>query len=251
MTSISILVITEGATEREVGRVLYEEGLLSRSVRVEPTDWKSTIGSREGYKQVILALKERNPIAPRMHSGSVRALIVFDQEDAASPQSRMEKIQSDLSNNNFWRNLSFQPIDGMDNLFEHKSEQLHIIFHISNASVNGISRKDFDGYILQLLQSSKKREIASHLIPDGQNVDHLLQKAEEEFTRLMSDNGFPWSHNKSWLYAYITAFQYRQSHVWFARDVVESAIKLDRETSKTVFASLISAWERLITGGTP
>ena len=251
MTPIPILVITEGATEREVGRVLYEEGLLSQSARVEPTDWRSTIGSREGYEQVILALKERNPIAPRMHNGSVRVLIVFDQEDTSSPQSRMEKIQSDLSDNNFWRNLSFQPINGTDNLFEHKDAQLHIVFHISNASVNGISRKDFDGYILQLLQGPNKREIASRLIPSGQDVNRLLQKAEQEFTDLMSNNGFPWRHNKSWLYAYITAFQYRQSHVWFARDVVKAAIEVDCEITRSVFTSLITAWERLISGGKP
>ena len=69
MTPLSILVITEGATEREVGRVLYEEGLLSQAARVEPTDWRSTIGSREGYEQVISALKEKKSHCPPYAQG--------------------------------------------------------------------------------------------------------------------------------------------------------------------------------------
>lgn len=61
----------------------------------------------------------------------------------------------------------------------------------------------------------------------------------------MERNGFPWTHNKSWLYAYITAFQFRQSHVWFAEKVVEVA---PQEALKRVFASLIAAWNLLLEG---
>ena len=251
MSSVEILVITEGATEREVGKVLWDRNILSQTASPKPPGWKSPFrGPREGYEQVISALKERNPIPSLLSGGDdVKVLLVFDQEDATSPLVRMQRIESDLqSTSDFWRNISFLAINGFDNLFEHRQGQLHIVLHISNPSIEGIPRRDFDGYILQILQGSYKRDIARRLLLEeysGQ-IDDLLLKAEQELTELMRRNGFPWTHPKSWLYAYITVFQYRQSHVWFAVEVVRHT---PNDELQRLFAPLIAAWERLIDGG--
>jgi len=250
MTQREILIITEGATEREVGMVLRERKILSPQGIPKPPDWKSVIGSREGYEQVIKALKEKNPIAPLVGKKDVRILMLFDCEDSASPKDRAKKIENDLRQNDpsgFWTRIQFNPIQSYNNIFEYRSN-VHIVLHISAPSVDGINRSDFDGYIVQLLQGDQGKNIAERLLSNTHrqhmDIDRLLHKAQKELTELMKQNGYPWTHAKSWLYAYITVFQYRQSHVWFAKDVVQYA---PGDELSRVFASLITAWNRLLT----
>ncbi len=240
---INIFVVTEGATEREVGKVLYERGLLNQNGNPRPPDWKSLYGkSREGYAQVIEALSNY-PISPGQ-----RLFLIFDQEDAPSPQDRANRISRDLSHQNpgIWSSLSWTPLGIHPNLFKAQVRGTCIVLHISNAGDPTITNKDFDGYILQLLTGFEKMEIASQLVLSGMDPNILLNKAEIEFTNLMERNGFPWQRNKAWLYAYITAFQFRQSHVWFAKRVVECAP--DNELHR-VFAPLIYAWDWLVQNG--
>ncbi len=250
MSAVDIFVITEGATEREVGLVLLEKGVLSKAGKPNPPGWKSNIGSREGYEQVIQALKEKNPFASVFRPGQpTRVLLIFDQENSTCPAERKDKIEKDLKYNDssgFWTNVTFSSISGYSNLFEYRKNNLHIILHISSPD-NSFSNKDFDGYILQLLQGTRRQEIIQKLLPESQrsNVANLLRKAEQELPRLMEQNGFPWTHAKSWLYAYITVLQYRKSHVWFAKEVVKQA---PEEELKNVFGSLIHAWDLLIKG---
>lgn len=246
MPSPKIHVIMEGATEREVGKVLREQGILSQRAEPEPPDWTSHFGkSREGYEQVIGTMQKQGTLDTlRDSSQQEQLLLLFDLEDVQLPQERADDIARKLR-------LSFHPVSGFDNLFEDCSPELHIILHVSNAPVAGINRYDFDGYILQLLQGPKKKEIAKALLGDKVKddpdlPDKLLLKAEQEITGLMKSNGYPWTHAKSWLYAYITAFQFRQSHVWFAAKVVEKA---PRDEVKKVLASLIHAWDILAQGG--
>lgn len=240
---VKILVITEGATEREVGKVLYDRGLLNKQGQPQPPNWKSVFGqSREGYNQVIKAL------ANHTISSGQRILLVFDQEMAPSPQHRANRIARDLScqNPRTWGSLSWIPLRIYPNLFKAQVRSTCIVLHISDASGPNIANKDFDGYILQLLTGPAKIKIASQLAPSGMDPNILLSKAETEFTNLMRCNGFPWRRNKAWLYAYITAFQFRQSHVWFAKRVVECA---PSNELRRVFAQLIAAWDWLVQNG--
>lgn len=238
---IEILVVTEGATEREVGKVLHERGILSQRAEPKPPQWRSRLGqSREGYDQVIQTLTDQSIIASLGASSAMeRLLLIFDQEDATTPEDRADRIGRDLS-------LTFIPKTGFHNLFECNEPSLRVLLHISSANVQGILRKDFDGYILQLLQGSNKQDIVSRLLGTWANrvsIDELLKKAEQEIPALMQRNGYPWTHAKSWLYAYITAFQFRQSHVWFAGEIIRHSPEND---AKAVFQPLISAWEALI-----
>jgi hypothetical protein len=235
---IEIRVVTEEATEREVGRVLHERGILSKKAVPKPPQWRSHFGSREGFDTVMTALIESNTIpALRKTSNKGRLLLVFDQEDAATPQDRATLIGQKL-------NLQFSPYQPYDNLFEHNEPDLHVMLHVSSAGAPGIQRKDFDGYILQLLQSQSMTSKAEKLVGvQGYNVNTLLTKAEKEIPQLMQNNGVPFTHAKSRLYAYITAFQFRQSHVWFAGDIVRCA---DEDELRSVFAPLIAAWDALI-----
>jgi len=258
MATPAIHIVTEGATERVVGKMLYDDppegrNLLSHAASPRPRDWKSLYGrSREGYGQVIEALREDENL---VQAGG-RLLLMFDQEDSPSPRARANEIRQDLSQGNpasIWSTVSWKQVGKLKNVFEYRLDGLHIVLHVANAVApmaeelsTLISNRDFDGYILQLLQGQHREAIAQRLVPGGQNPTELLRKAEREITQLMQGNKFPWQRNKSWVYAYITTFQFRQSHVWFARDVVKAA---PRDALKEVFAPLISAWNLLAEGG--
>lgn len=252
---MDIHVITEGATEREVGKVLYERLLLSNSATPKPPAWtQSRRGSRDGYEQVISGIRGQEGVLETLRTETAerqRILLLFDQEDASSTEERCRKIEADLrwlDSQRFWETFNFTSIAGWSNLFKHRSDRLHIVLHIADARIDGLPGADFDGYLLRLLQGTAKQEIAERLLSADARLlaSRLLQKGEAEFGALMRSNGHPWTHSKSWLYAYITAFQFRQSHVWFARDVVRGA---PEDELRRVFASLIIAWERLINYG--
>jgi len=237
-----ILIITEGATEREVGKVLYDEEILSKQALLR---LPSNIRNREGYDAVVDILTgQQNPLLALQDTGG-KVLFVLDQEDSPSQLDRKDKFLRDLRQRDtvgFWSSISFSPV--YNNVFEYQANNLHLVLHISDAIVPGISRRDFDGHILNILQNPViNQQIVSRIVASGQNCQRLLQKAEIEFTNLMVSNGYSWTHAKSWLYAYITAFQYRGSHVWFARDVVTHTPDDER---RRVFASLIAAWDRFL-----
>lgn len=234
---IEIFVITEGATEREVGKVLYERAILSQQARPKPPDWKGQ--QREGAEQILRGMVDL--VSSLLQSSQQeRLLLVFDQEDAPTPQARAEWIGKQIS-------LTFVPhrYPQFSNLFISENAGLRVLLHISNAVIPGSSRGDFDGYILQLLQGAEKVQIAQKIIGNNAPVSaqQLLDKAERELTALMQQNGYPWTHAKSWLYGYITAFQQRVSHVAFAKKVVEYA---EEAELRRTFKTLIIAWDDLI-----
>ncbi len=243
----TIHVFTEGATERWVGKVLWERGILNQQATPKPPNWSPPAGtSREGLDQVLNKLKgESGQLNNLLNAAEtekpLRVLLVLDQEDRGTPQELADEVAQALRwSDPFWQNFTLQSVNGWNNLFEHRSENLHLILHVSNASVNGIRRQDFDGYILHLLQGSAKQTIDQAL--RSENAQDLLRKAEQEIPDLMRKNNFPWTHAKSWLYAYITVFQFRDSHVGFAKEVVNL---VPEETLRQVFASLIEAWRLL------
>lgn len=250
---MDIYVITEGATEREVGKVLHTRSLFSGPATPRlPRGWRqSGQTGREGYEQVIRRLRGAEGVLEALRSETSekqRVLLLFDQENAPQAEKRCRRIEADLrwsDSAGYWQTFAFAPIADWPNLFEHLSDRLHIVLHIADVGMDGIPGRDFDGYVLRLLQGPARQEIAERVSTDRQMAGRLLQKGETEFTALMQRNGYPWTHAKSWLYAYITAFQFRQSHVWFARDVVESAPEGEL---RQVFAPLIEAWNRLLIG---
>ena len=242
MSRAEVLIITEGATEREVGNVLYQKGILHNGLTYR---LPSGIRLRQGYDAVVdILTNENNPLLALQGTGG-KVLFVLDQEDSPSPLDRKDQFLRDLQQRDkygFWHGILFAHSLVGVNIFEYQANNLHLVLHISDAIVPGISRRDFDGYILNILQDPNiNQKVAGGVVASGQNCQKLLQKAEIEFTNLMSSNGYQWTHAKSWLYAYITAFQYRGSHVWFARDVV--TYTPDNELRR-VFASLIAAWNR-------
>lgn len=230
-----ILVITEGATERQVGKMLHEREVLSQRAEPRPPNWRSQLGgSREGYHPVISGFRNLLPTL----KGKV--LLMFDQEDLPTPTDRRDRVERDLG----LAQNTFQPVLPWLNLFEYRRDNLHILLHVSTATAPPLlQRGDFDGYILQLLQGNHKQDIARALLGNRANPNSILKKAEQELTNLMEQNQYPWQTAKAWLYAYITVFQFRQSHVWFAERVVEVS---PEDELKRVFASLIAAWDRLI-----
>ncbi len=236
MSEDIVRFITEGATEREVGLVLHKRRLLYGA-----TPKSGLRGmSREGYDTVVTAMRGKDVLQPLEGAPGRGLLLIFDQDEADSPRARADRVGGDLG-------LSFDLAAGCEyeNVFLAQKRGRSIVLHVSDAAVGSITNHDFDGYILRLLQGPHKRTIASQFVPPGQDERELLKKAEQEITKLMDRNGFPWTRNKSWLYAYITAFQFRQSHVWFAKEVVEKAPK---EVLRDVFASLIAAWNLLVYG---
>jgi len=236
-----MMSITEGATEREVGNVLYQKGILHNGLTYR---LPSGIRPRQGYDAVVdILTNENNPLLALQGTGG-KVLFVLDQEDSPSPLDRKDQFLRDLQQRDkygFWHGILFAHSLVGVNIFEYQANNLHLVLHISDAIVPGISRRDFDGYILSILQNSNINQQVVSRIDERQNCQQLLHKAEIEFTNLMVSNGYLWTHAKSWLYAYITAFQYRGSHVWFARDVVKYT---PDDELRQVFASLIAAWNR-------
>jgi hypothetical protein len=236
-----VLIIAEGATEREVGNVLYQKGILHNGLTYR---LPSGIRPRQGYDAVVdILTNENNPLLALQGTGG-KVLFVLDQEDSPSPLDRKDQFLRDLQQRDkygFWHGILFAHSLVGVNIFEYQANNLHLVLHISDAIVPGISRRDFDGYILNILQNSNINQQVVSRIDERQNCQQLLHKAEIEFTNLMVSNGYLWTHAKSWLYAYITAFQYRGSHVWFARDVVKYT---PDDELRQVFASLIAAWNR-------
>jgi hypothetical protein len=236
-----VLIIAEGATEREVGNVLYQKGILHNGLTYR---LPSGIRPRQGYDAVVdILTNENNPLLALQGTGG-KVLFVLDQEDSPSPLDRKDQFLRDLQQRDkygFWHGILFAHSLVGVNIFEYQANNLHLVLHISDAIVPGISRRDFDGYILSILQNSNINQQVVSRIDERQNCQQLLHKAEIEFTNLMVSNGYLWTHAKSWLYAYITAFQYRGSHVWFARDVVKYT---PDDELRQVFASLIAAWNR-------
>lgn len=241
MSRAEVLIITEGATEREVGNVLYQKGILHNGLTYR---LPSGIRPRQGYDAVVdILTNENNPLLALQGTGG-KVLFVLDQEDSPSPLDRKDQFLRDLQQRDkygFWHGILFAHSLVGVNIFEYQANNLHLVLHISDAIVPGISRRDFDGYILNILQNSNINQQVVSRIDERQNCQQLLHKAEIEFTNLMVSNGYLWTHAKSWLYAYITAFQYRGSHVWFARDVVKYT---PDDELRQVFASLIAAWNR-------
>lgn len=274
--SMIVRVITEGATERDVGKVLIEKCILDKSLkpilgfntddRETQTEFKcpecgvrlnlrekvEAKSKHEGYDYALGSLlfrERRGGLLDFLVKGPTpsRVLLIFDQEKLGTPMNRAKDVAAHFrgygqrNKEVFWENFEFEPVAEHSNLFSHFSEKLSLMLHVSDATGCGENR-DFDGYILQLLQGPSKENIVNGIIKNDQLTKTLIRKAEEEIPALMISNGFPITSSKSWLYTYIAAFQRKKSHVYFAEEVVRNS---PEEDLRKVFAPLIAAWDAL------
>jgi len=97
----TIHVITEGATERQVCRILYQKDILSQKAKPRNERWRSLFKDleSEGYEQVIAKLRGEEGYLEslrRVSDGRQLALLVFDQEDLAAPRDRATKLAEKL-----------------------------------------------------------------------------------------------------------------------------------------------------------
>ena len=237
MAAAAIYVFAEGATERAVGKILYRRELLSHKATPSPTDWGPFFGpGTEGFHNMM------QQIAGIDIRTCGRALLIFDQETRKKPSDAARDIGHRLG-------IDFAPMPTVkfDNLFEYLTENCHVVLHVSNAKTPDIDGLDFDGYLLQLLQSHVKAKIARRILNEriAPLAQDLIENAEIGFSDLMKQKGYPWTHSKSWLYAYVTALQRRKSHAYFAEEIVKRA---PEEELRKVFAPLIAAWNALCEG---
>jgi hypothetical protein len=251
--SVPIFTITEGHTELRAGLALWERQILDPSMEPKPGFQKKEL-PREGYENVLGGLLSRHGkggLLQRLADGRSRVLLLFDQERLESPASRADAIADhfrDYGRRNgdaFWEAFEFKSSSQYENLFFHFSDKLKLTLHVADSpGLDG--NRDFDGYILRLLQHSGKESIGNGLIQDETLVERLFRKAEREMPELMERNGFPILSSKSWLYFYIATFQRQMSHVWFAEEVVRHA---SEDALRDVFAPLVAAWDALAPGG--
>jgi len=128
-----VLIITEGATEREVGNVLYQKGILHNGLTYR---LPSGIRPRQGYDAVVdILTNENNPLLALQGTGG-KVLFVLDQEDSPSPLDRKDQFLRDLRRREeykrdkykrdkykrdkygFWHGISFDPLPVGVNIFE-------------------------------------------------------------------------------------------------------------------------------------
>ena len=248
--SIPVFVVTEGMTEMRVGLALYERRVLDPSIKPIPGFNRETL-PREGYHNVLDALlsrRSRGGLLQKLSSSRSKVLLLFDQETLRSPMARAADIAAHFqeyggrNDETFWESFRFEPFSRHDNLFCHVSDRLELILHVADAAGPFNGNRDFDGYILRLLQGSEKAAIAQRLAKDGSLADRLIRKAETEMPAMMETNGVPIDSSKSWLYIYIATFQQKTSHVGFAENVVRNA---SEDALREVFDPLITAWNTL------
>ena len=246
-----VTVVTEGLTEWRLAHALYKRKILDDSSMERPSKEDNT-PPRQGYHNALNRL-----LSKENHAGLLenyrkgpfarRVLVIVDQERLDAPNERAADIErhfQEFGKRNhveFWEKFSFRSLGDHENLFVHSSKKMELALHVSDAPGPGGNR-DFDGYVLQLLQGPEKNAIAANLVKDERLAGKLLRKAEEEMPALMADNGFPIASSKAWIYIYIAAFQQRKSLVGFAETVVGKAVE---GSLKEVFAPLIAAWNAL------
>lgn len=260
---ISVAVYVEGPTEWHVARKLHQKEILSGGNfipdREYPGEMKiGEVGSslekllnRDGNKGIFI-----NPPANRI-------LLMFDQEKMSSPTDIKDKLERHIQR--FNPTFEFHPHNEFSNVFtgelSTQENSILIAIHVADNSF-GLSdgNKDFDGYILELLKNETGHSIIQNILINDLRISALRTKVEDnprmaqivhqlgeqDIPSLMNEKDWSVMRSKTILYSYITALQLGINHVWFCKNVVEKA---DEQNLRTVFASLIAAWDELCKGG--
>jgi len=186
---------------------------------------------------------------------SDRVLLMFDQEKASNLEDDVKfKIETHLQKLGI--DFELRQHDDFPNVFMGEVHMKHgalpVAVHVADKE-GPAKNKDFDGYIVELLQSQEGVSIVREMLND-RKVTRIaaLRKPEmaevvhqiggQEIPSLMEYKKWSIERSKTMLYSHITALQLGKSHVHFSEEVV--AKSAEREL-RNVFASLIAAWDTL------
>lgn len=240
-----IAVYVEGLTEWYAIKKLHYIGIFNRSeifkgdldsVAVNKTFKKS----RSEMKQ-LLSNPNRFPPCKGI-------MLVFDQENDNEPK--------DTANDIFGIDFHYDSVGGHSNLFiGNLRNGTKVVLHVATAE-SPDENKDFDGYILQLIDRLGDeavniwlKEYAPGYLKDqyGKNGDipiHALGR--EKIPVLMNRSRWRILRSKTLLYSYIAALQADTSHVSFSQKIIKYT---PSDILEDVFADLIAGWN-LLTEGT-
>ncbi|MBE3588486.1 MAG: hypothetical protein IMW93_08030 [Thermoanaerobacteraceae bacterium] len=246
---VDIAVFAEGPTEWLAVRKLWKKGILIEanllgSQKKKLDDWLKTVD------RLIVTKDEGFLIDPPCSN----ILLLYDQEQEPETSDIPRKIA------NFAReaglSLIFESHETYPNVFFASLNELNISLHVADKP-GPDGNRDFDGYIIELLESAGP-EIVADLLNDNKvtlsslrnKVQHLPAKEEtvyllgrEDIPGLMNERGWGVQRSKTLLYSFITATQINKSHVWFSEKVIEKA---PEGKLRQVFAPLIAAWDTLV-----
>ncbi len=249
------MVKKESESENKIKIFVYAEG---------PSEWYAVL---QLHKMKLLegadlaGKSERNNIGRWLRScGEIkdiltkrfpgdRILLLYDQESDNSPADTARKIAGDT--------FTFNCVEGYDNIFRGRLDNgTRIVLHVATApSPDG--NRDFDGYVVKLLQKSKdkatqmwfnnysKEYVKRHCSKNKVKYDQIHGLGIDQIPGLMKKANWDILRSKGIIYAYITALQANRSHVWFTENMIKITPK---ETLKDVFDSLIAAWDLLAQG---
>lgn len=244
---VSVAVYAEGPTEWNVACRLWKKGILGG---MEFADYKRPTKGLIMEGGLGVFLKRLDPcdrtsilIDP---PSSDKILVMFDQE-----QLRKDDIVSKIKTR--LRELKirseFYQHDGFHNVFiwnvQLESGLLPVAVHVADKKgPDPDGNKDFDGYIVELLQNQRGVSIVQRMLKkkDQEKAEVAHKIGEERIPHLMEKCEWSIERSKTILYSHITAMQIGKSHVHFSEKVVEES---DEDNLRTVFKSLIAAWDSL------
>src|SRR3990172_7502621 len=161
-----VLVATEGATEREVGKKLIDKKMLNNMLKYKMMEKLR----REGRESVLGQLLHNNSKGGLLTTGIYSGLLLLlDQERLSTTRDCADLVISHFqnygihTNDPFWTHFSLQPHELHHNLFIHESEHFRMALHVADAK-GPDGNCDFYGYILQLLEGQYGEDIIKNLI---------------------------------------------------------------------------------------
>ena len=244
---VSVAVYAEGRTEWYVARKLWKKEIL---MGMEFADYKRPTKGliMEGGLGVFLKRldpRDRTSILIDPPS-SDKILVMFDQEQLRKDDI-VSKIKTRLQELKI--RSEFYQHDGFPNVFIWKvqleSGLLPVVIHVADKKgPDPDGNRDFDGYIVELLQNQRDVSIVQRMLKERhqEKAEVAHQIGEQKIPHLMKKCEWPIKRSKIILYSHITAMQIGKSHTIFSEKVVKES---DEEYLRDVFASLIAAWNAL------
>jgi hypothetical protein len=259
---VSVAVCVEGPTEWQVTRKLHEKGIISGGNFIDTGNpSKMIIGDVGSSLEKLINSDGQGGIL--IFPPADRILLLYDQEKMKAPSQIKYIIEKYI--NRFGIDLIIQQHAKFSNVFIGKfsieDKEISVAIHVADKLFcQNDGNKDFDGYILELLSNQQGYLIIQKILLEELRISALRSKVKEnpdlvQMLHQLGEKDIPFlMENKDWsimrsktiLYSYITALQLGINHVWFCKYVVEKA---DERNLRTVFASLIAAWDELCKGG--